>query len=861
MASATPTPGSAAPVAFYRLQLTPDFGFERAERSLDLIAGLGCSHAYLSPIFEAVPGSRHGYDVTDPTRVRAEFGGREGFERFVRACRRRGLGVLIDIVPNHMASSEHGPQWRDVLSRGEASAFARWFDLRWRPFGATGHRRLLLPILGAPLRRAVDEGQVRVVREGASLAIDAHGRRLPLRDDAGHASEELEDLLESQHYALVHWELARELVAYRRYFDIGDLVALRMDDEAVFSETHALVDELASAGLIDGVRVDHIDGLADPAEYTRRLRALLRGAYERTGRAGDALIYVEKTLGDGERLPRDWPVDGTTGYDLLSSLTGLLAHPGGLATIGSWYAHATGATPDLESAALAKKLEVSERLFRGETDELVDAAIVLAWASSGTRDIRPSDIRRAVIASAARCPVVRTYLTPGCASDDDVRAVHGACDGAAQMLGDAEALRALEFVRDALLGPARPGDDAGRDRLRWEFVTMWQRMTVPLAAKGFEDATLYNDARCLALNEIGVEARAWEGGCSLEDFHGANERRVGDHPVAMTTTSTHDTKRSEDVRARLFSLTTLAGEWIARAEEWAAANAALKDRVDGKPAPDRVDELFTYQTLLGAWPLNEDELPGFVERVRRYVVKAARESGRHSNWITPNGAYESAWERFVERLCDEAAPRSFRDGFHSLRERIALRGMENSLAQCALKVFSPGVPDIYWGNDRWDFSLVDPDNRRPVDFGAAGESFDAVGVASVETARALLASWRDGRVKQFVLREALRARRSLPGLFTGGSVVRLSRRGDPFVAFERRLGERRAVIVATRGWGAACPMVGESWGDAAIEVEGAQGVVWRDVFTGRDRSIGSRAMVRDLLDVFPVGAFVSERAR
>lgn len=848
--------GSTDPIAFYRLQLTPDFGFEHAARTLDLIAGLGCSHAYLSPIFEAVPGSRHGYDVTDPTRVRSEFGGREGFERFVRACRERGLGVLIDIVPNHMASSEHGPQWRDVLARGESSRFAKWFDLRWRPFGAAGHRRLLLPILGAPLRRAVEEGQVRVVRDGASVAIEAHGRRLPLRDDPAHASEELDELLESQHYALVHWELARELVAYRRYFDIGDLVALRMDDEEVFRETHALVGDLASEGLIDGVRVDHIDGLADPAEYTRRLRGLLRDAYARGSRDGAALIYVEKTLGEDERLPRDWPVDGTTGYDLLSSLTGVLADSGGLATIGSWYARATGSTPDLENAALAKKLEVSERLFRGETDELVDAAIVLAWASPSTRDIRPSDVRRAVIASAARCPVVRTYLTPDHASDDDVRAAHAACDAAAQILGDADALRALEFVRDALVGPSRPGDDAGRERLRWAFVTMWQRMTVPLAAKGFEDATLYNDARCLALNEIGVEARAWEGGCTVGDFHDANGRRVGDHPLAMTTTSTHDTKRSEDVRARLFALTTLGAEWVALADEWAEANASLKDRVGGVPAPDAIDELFTYQTLLGAWPLHGDELPEFVQRVRRYVVKAARESGRHSNWITPNGEYEAAWERFVERVCAPVAAREFRDGFHALRERVALRGMENSLTQCVLKAFAPGAPDIYWGNDRWDFSLVDPDNRRPVDFGAAGESLATVGGASVETARELLSSWLDGRVKQFVVREVLRARRASPGLFTRGGVVALSRQGDPFVAFERRLGERCAVVVASRGWGPACPMVGAAWGDASVEIEGGKGGAWREVFTGRERALGGRAALRDLLDVFPVAAFV-----
>ena len=472
------------PIAFYRLQLTPDFGFREAEVALEVIAALGCSHVYLSPIFEAVPGSRHGYDVTDPTAIRAEFGGRDGFVRLVGAAPGEELGVLIDIVPNHMASSEHGPQWRDVLMRGEASPFARWFDLRWRSFG--GRRRLLLPILGSPLDKAIDEAHVRVVRDESGVSIEARGRRLPVRDDAARSAEAIGGLLEAERYALAHWEIAREVVAYRRYFDIGDLVALRMDDESVFRDTHALVSELAFEGLVDGVRVDHIDGLADPAGYTRRLRALLDDAYGAAGRSGRPQIFVEKTLGNDERIPDDWPVDGTTGYDLLASLTGVFARRQGVRAIGDWYAETTGSRPDLESAALAKKLEVSDRLFRGETDELADAALLLAWSSPATRDIRPSDVRRAVVASAACCPVVRTYLTPTRASDDDVRAAHRACDDAA--LHDPDGLR-LSSSCACSVGPPR----ARRSRRGAPLGVRhrWRRMTVPLAAKGFEDATLW----------------------------------------------------------------------------------------------------------------------------------------------------------------------------------------------------------------------------------------------------------------------------------------------------------------------------------------------------------------------------------
>lgn len=841
------------PIAFYRLQLTPDFGFREATTTLGMIASLGCSHVYLSPVFEAAPGSRHGYDVTDPTAIRAEFGGLEGLRRLVAEARSRGLGVIIDIVPNHMASSEHGPQWRDVLARGESSPFARWFDLRWRPIGADGRRRLLLPILGSPLDRAIAEGQVRLVRDGAGVAVEAHGRRLPVREDAGGGAGAIGDVLEAQHYALVHWQLAREIVAYRRYFDIGDLVALRMDDEVVFRETHALLSRLASEGLIDGVRVDHIDGLADPAEYTRRLRRLLDDAFDAAGRAERALIYVEKTLGDDERLPDDWPVDGTTGYDLLASLTGVFARREGLLDIGEWYSRRVGAGADLESAALAKKLEVCDRLFRGETDELADAAILLAWASPSTRDIRPSDIRRAVVASAACCPVVRTYITAERASDADLRAVHRACDDGARLLQDSEAMRALEFVRDSLAGPRRPGADTGREALRREFATRWQRMTVPLAAKGFEDATLYNDARCLALNEIGVEARAWQGGCAVGDYFRANERRVESHPFAMTTTSTHDTKRSEDVRARLFTLTTLADEWKRGAEAWRDPASAMIRRDDDGDAPDRVDELFTYQTLLGAWPLSDRDLEDFAARVRRYVVKASRESGRHSNWISPNAAYESAWSAFAFGLILGEGATGFRESLRPLLLEAQARGALVSLAQCVLKTLAPGVPDIYWGNDGWDFSLVDPDNRRPVDFDASSSSVASLPEPGVESARELLSSWRDGRVKRFVQRESLRLRASRPGLFTSGGFVGLSAERDPFVAFGRRTESAAAIVVASRGWGAS---EDRPFATGGFGASGFAGGEWREVFTGRTVEIGSVVRVEALLDSLPVAALV-----
>jgi (1->4)-alpha-D-glucan 1-alpha-D-glucosylmutase len=772
------------PTATYRLQLNRDFGFREAGRVIDYLAQLGISDVYASPILAARPGSTHGYDVTDPTRVNPDLGGGEGFEGLAARLRHAGLGLLLDIVPNHMAASPENPWWRDVLERGSGSPFARFFDTGWLDFGVPGART------------------------------------------AGH----------------------------RRFFDLGQFVGVRVEEPDVFRETHALIFRFVDSGAITGLRVDHIDGLYDPLKYLRELQSRLGNGF---------YIVVEKILSGDETLPPGWPVSGTTGYDFAARLNELFVDGAGTGDLGRLYRNITGRRQDFREVVYRKKRQVIRELFARELKALGDHLAHLS-AEVGA-DLPARDAARALAVVTACLPVYRTYVRSGRAARRDRRYLEKA-------LGEAGRRRsvpaeALSFLRRVLLLDFPAGFNA-RQRGAWRpWVMRWQQLTGAVMAKGYEDTALYDYNRLVSLNDVGGDPSS--RGLSLEAFHRWAAAWGKRWPYTLNATSTHDSKRSEDVRARISVLSEIPGEWADHLHFWMDRNRSKKIEVNGRMVPDTNTEYLLYQTLLGAWPLSNAEMPEFRERLKAYLVKAAREAKTHTSWLKVNEDYENALLRFIDAILEDGKDNRFLGDFLTFQSKIAFFGALNSLSQVLLKAALPGVPDFYQGNELWDFSLVDPDNRRPVDFMRREEMLDGLRREEADDSGRLLdglrTGWRDGRIKLYVTYRALRARRETPGLFRGGDYRPFYAGGESrerVVAFLRRQGDSFALAAAPRfftGLSAAGDWpVGEVWGDDRIILPRVAPVEWRDVFTGEEMKIaGSRCYLRELFGKLPVALLVS----
>jgi (1->4)-alpha-D-glucan 1-alpha-D-glucosylmutase len=678
----------------YRVQLSRAFGFAAARAVVPYLADLGVSHLYTSPILRARSGSTHGYDVVDPTQVAPELGGEEGLVELVAALRAAGMGLVVDLVPNHMAASDESPWWVETLRRGPEAEVARVFDIDWEAGGG----RVRLPVLGGPLEQVAD--QVRV--EGGWVVYHEH--RFPLAPGT--------DRLEQQHYELVDWRRAAVDLNYRRFFTVNDLVGVRQEDPEVYGMTHATVLRLVAEGLVDGVRVDHIDGLADPAAYLRRLAASV------------PFVVVEKILEDGERLP-DWPVAGTTGYEFLAVADGVLVDQAAAGAFAEGYRDLTGDDPDPAAVALACKRERLERDFGAEV--------------AGVARHLPGDLaanRAAVVELAAHLPVYRTYVTTTVSETD--RAVLAEAVEAARPALDAAGAAALDRLVAALLLEL-PGPEA---------VRRFQQLSGPAMAKGVEDTALYRDTRLVARNEVGGNLGRF--GRPVAELHRANADREARWPRSMLVTSTHDTKRGEDVRARLAVLSECPARWWPLADRWTGRLAA---------GVDPSDALLLWQTMAGAWPLER-------ERCLAYMEKAVREAGLHTTWTDPDPAYERAVAALVDRAYGD--PRLLAE-LEELVAEIAPAGRVKAAGLALLRLASPGVPDTYQGTETEQLVLVDPDNRSPVPF--AG----------------------DDSLKFRVTRTTLRLRRDHPDLFTG---YRPLDAPDPLVAFTR--GHDRLAVVVTR---------------------------------------------------------------
>lgn len=866
------------PTATYRLQFNEGFRFRDAAALVSYLAALGITDLYASPLLQARRGSLHGYDVTDPTRLNEALGGEEGFAVLAAELQRYGMGLLLDIVPNHMAAGSENPWWRDVLRHGPDSPYAAFFDIDWRPRRPGLHGKVLLPILEAPYGTVLENGEIRVVLAGDGPWAVYHEHRLPLSpasfDRLASASfpnerlrlpaDDLDRLLAEQSYRLAYWRTGTEELNYRRFFDVTDLAGVRMDDENVFEAAHALVFELVRRGTVTGLRIDHIDGLYAPRRYLESLQGRLAGP------DGGRNFYVvtEKILGEAEDLPGDWPVYGTTGYDFLNLVNELFIDGSGMADLEALYTRFTGLAADFDTLVYEQKKRVTEILFPGEVRALAWRLGLLAEADRHGRDLTLSELERGLVGVTACLPVYRTYIDGFTVAERDRDYIERAVEEAVRR--NPAVTRAAGFLRRVLLLRFPPGLPAEQRRLWLDFVMRWQQFTGPAMAKGFEDTVLYIYNRLVSLNEVG--GRPATRGTPVAEFHRRNAARGRRWPHTLNATSTHDTKRSEDVRARINVLSEIAGSWAERVERWSRWNSERKPVVDGAPVPDGNMELLLYQTLIGAWPLREAEVPAFRERLLEYLVKAAREAKVHTSWLDPDDRYEKALQAFASSILEPDSGNRFLQDFKEFQKVTAFYGALNSLAQVLLKAASPGVPDFYQGTELWHMYLVDPDNRRPVDFGLRARFL--AGLAEEEArgrlalAGRLLSGWDDGRVKLYVTYKTLTFRRAHAALFAKGEYIPLEAAGpagEHVCAFARRHGDDWALVAvprlaarlrlerAPRSGGlpeTAFPLGEAAWGDTVLLLPGGAPGRWHNVFTG-EVVAGEPLRVADLLRHFP----------
>lgn len=807
------------PVATYRLQINDGFTLHDARAVVPYLARLGISDLYLSPIFEARSGSTHGYDVTDPTRIRESIGGIEALRELAREAHQHHLGIILDIVPNHMAATVENPWWRDVLQNGRASRFAHFFDIDWGTDDEP--RRLALPILGDRLDVVIDRGDIRV--DARAGVVMYHETELPLA--AGTGAGEITDVLRDQHYELVAWWTAAEEMRYRRFFDITDLAGVRVEDDDVFRTTHSLIRDLAAEGAITGLRIDHIDGLVDPAGYLQALREFARGP------DGEPLYtLVEKILESSESLPADWLCEGTTGYEFLSLATALLIEPAGHARIDTFYRRITGDTRQFRELAREKKLLVMERLFGGEL-------AALGTALSRITGIGFAAARRAVAEVTASMEVYRTYTRDRNVSAADRRRIAQAVTDALQRTHDSDLQQAIDSLKRVALLEHGGDDDA---HLAW--VKRWQQFTGPVMAKGYEDTALYCHNALLAANDVGSDPA--QPGLTASELAAALSRRSGTGAFSLNATATHDTKRGEDTRARIAVLTELPDEWRSRLRRWMREGDGWKNDVaeeEDTVAPSADVESLLYQTLLGAWPLDGVD-DAFRDRIKAYMMKAVREAKEQTSWRRPDQDYENALAAFIELLMAEFGREGLAEDVGSFATRLAPHGALNSIAQTLLKITAPGIPDIYQGTELWAHTLVDPDNRAPVDFDARQRVFDDIAsirdTPDAASMRALLESWQDGRIKMLLTALALRFRATHRDVFETGDVVRLETTGNHagnIFGFARSSGGRDCITVVPR-WtttlAAGTLIEPRAWGDTAVLLPPQLRRTWHNALTG-----------------------------
>lgn len=985
------------PVATYRLQFNRNFTFEDARQVVPYLDALGVSDLYASSYLAARPGSTHGYDIANHNALNPEIGTEEDYSPFVEALQARGMGQILDVIPNHMGiAAGCNPWWNDILENGPSSPYAEFFDIDWDPVKRQLANKVLLPILGDQYGRVLENQELWLEYADGAFSLRYHETRLPvaprsatlilghrlealvatlgevdphlqeyqsiitaltnlppqnetapdrvrermrekevIRRRLAHLTEAceairtsieetvrifngkrgdprsfdlLDRLLTDQAYRLAYWRVAAEEINYRRFFDINELAAIRMENPKVFRETHRLILRLLEEGKVTGLRLDHPDGLFDPPRYFHALqrerfaqivRARLRqgppmaepdreAAVAQASAQFDATCQVdpakrgcrplyllaEKILAKGERLPATWAIHGTTGYDFLNLVGGLFVDASNEKAMTAAYAAFTGQRTPFPDLAYESKQLILQVSMSSELNVLGHALDRLAERNRYSRDFTLNSLTHALREVIACFPVYRTYIDgqrPEVALQD--RACVEVAVAFAKRRNPTTNVSVFDFVRDVLLlRYPENADEAYREDQR-AFVQKFQQVTAPVTAKGVEDTASYRYNRLVSLNEVGGEPDRF--GVSVEEFHTQCLARQERWPAGLSATSTHDTKRSEDVRARIHILSEIPREWRAAVGRWHRWNRRHAVEVDGRAAPDRNDEYLLYQTLVGAWPLPPLEPEGratFTARIQAYMLKAAKEAKVNTSWINPSEGYDGALRGFVARILDPGPGNRFLPDFTLFQGFAARLGMVNSLAQTLIKMTAPGVPDFYQGTEVWDFSLVDPDNRRPVDF--AGRAALLAGLREriaagdlAELARELVEHWADGQIKLYTIHRALTYRRGAPDLFRMGDYVPLQTGGqaaEHICAFARRREARITLTVVPRltarltDLGARLPLGGEVWSDTCVALpqdfpEGPYHNMFTGAEVGVSRKDGGVALaVGEVLAGFPV---------
>ncbi len=826
------------PASTYRIQFDPAVvDLEDATRLIDHLHRLGITHLYASPVTTSRPGSPHGYDVVDPSRIDPELGGLEALERLSAALREAGLGLILDIVPNHMAIGRHNPWWMDVLSRGRDSAFWDFFDFR------TSDTPILLPVLGRPYAETLEEGELKLVVEDGELLVAYWDDRFPLSpssisalldaagvkqvDDTPALAEvvrsisrdpdALHDLLDQQHYRLAWWQLSRERLDHRRFFTITELAGVRQELGSVFETTHRLVLDLIGRGIADGLRIDHIDGLRDPAGYLERLHREAAGSY----------VVVEKILAADERLPENWRTAGTTGYEYIDASTKAFVHPDGFEVLKSHYSGFAASPTDFHRLVFDQQRFIIHERLGAETARFTSELAHLARQDRDARDALSSDLIELAVDVIASLPVYRTYAAGGRMSDEDRRRIDEAM-ALARVRGDGRPPRVEHFI-ERLLKLEHATDHDGEERsAREDFVERLQQFTGAVMAKGVEDTAFYQYNVLLSLNEVGGHPAALPAD-PVGAYHEHNLDVAASFPHAMTTATTHDTKRSEDVRNRITAISQFAHEWVSKVGAWHVRNRIHRLPGAAGLAPTNNEELFVYQTLLGSWPMEPDD--SYADRIVEHLIKAAREAKVYTEWLDPDQGHEEALSSFVRNLLENE---EFVAELEAFGDRIWRVGALDSLAQTVLRLTAPGVPDIYQGAELWDLSLTDPDNRRPVDWDLRRTmSSRATEASMIELAE----TWKDGAIKFRVLAATLRARREWSDVLLDGDYLPLAVEGDRadhVIAFGRRLDDRWLVAIVPRLTAdlhdsGLWPI--EGWESTTVLLPEGAPVAWREEFT------------------------------
>jgi (1->4)-alpha-D-glucan 1-alpha-D-glucosylmutase len=986
------------PLSCYRLQFHRGFRFEDARRLIPYLHALGVTHLYASPILKARAGSTHGYDIVDHSQINPELGGEPEFQALVRELKAYEMGMLLDIVPNHMGVS-YGDNswWSDVLENGRASEYADYFDIDWQPFKSELRDKVLIPVLGDTYGAELEAGRIQLEDGGGRLRVNYYDKQLPVdpqtipmvfetlgdlreqpaaiapsdtervelenilwemrelpphtisdperiqyrqrqipelkrrfcdllrrsrqvhalvreavrrcngRPGEARSFDALHRLLEAQAYRLAYWRVSVQEINYRRFFDINDLAGLRLENPHVFAATHQLIRRLLADGSVNGLRVDHPDGLLNPIQYFTRLQTLYAasqyagpepqgplsesgieidvqevvGRHEAMSRQAPLYLLLEKILGPGEILPPDWPVDGTVGYDFVRLVNGIFIDFRNERALTNLYRRFVDASPDFDTLLYESKKLIMSTALSSELTVLSHILEEISGADRRARDFTRPALTEAIRETIACFPVYRTYVDErGNISEQDQPIIQEAIARAKRRNpGTATAL--FDWLREILLLRAHALAGAEWQRRCLRFALKFQQLTGPVMAKGLEDTVCYVYNRFLAVNEVGCTPA--ELGIPADEFHRGNQRRNEAWPFSMLETSTHDSKRSEDVRARLDVLSEMPREWSAQVMRWRRLNRTRKRPVaDGRLVPDANEEYFLYQTLVGAWPLapqSEADEPVFLRRMQQYMAKAAHEAKVNLSWVNPDPEYVAQLEGFLERILapvHHGRKNFFRLEIERFLPAVMYFGAINSVAQALLKITVPGVPDIYQGNEIWDFSLVDPDNRRPVDFATRRELWEELIAAAsgeppwLSLTADILENWRNGKVKLWTTLRALRFRREHRELFQFGSYMPLPATGgksEHVVAFAREyMGEAVMVVIPRLSYtlmrGQLAPPLGEVWGATELTLPAGYDELV-NVLTGERFTIsGERPLLcREIFAHFPVALLVAGGCR